>query len=354
MTDRSQSAEEPGSGSSPPRLGYELMDLLRAEIVQLSEEGCDVSGARRELEALESSGPSGSELEAIFNSLDPLQPEADFGYDEPNDYAAILKARPETGGNRFELSNLDDRMLGAWLGRCAGCLLGKLVEGWPREDIVTYLRAGGDYPLSDYFDLLSPNPVDRPMHGSAGESTRGGIVCMPRDDDIDYTILALHGLEECGFDFTTADIAQEWITHLPYEMVYTAERVAYRNIVNRIASPRTSTYRNPYREWIGAQIRADAYGYVNPGNPERAAELAFRDAALSHVKNGIYGAMFVAVTVAAAFGTMTAAEAIRAGLAEIPSSSRLSEAITFVLGLSVTDARLGGRARGCEGALQAL
>ena len=36
-------------------------------------------------------------------------------------------------------------------------------------------------------------------------------------------------------------------------------------------------------------IRADAYGYACPGRPELAAELAWRDAGLTHRRTGIYG-----------------------------------------------------------------
>jgi ADP-ribosylglycohydrolase len=82
-------------------------------------------------------------------------------------------------------------------------------------------------------------------------------------------------------------------------------------------------YRNPYREWIGAQIRVDSYAYVMPGNPELAAELAYRDARLSHVKNGIYGAMFVAAMISAGFMTANPEDVIAIGLSEIPKTSRL-------------------------------
>ncbi len=31
--------------------------------------------------------------------------------------------------------------------------------------------------------------------------------------------------------------------------------------------PETALIRNPYREWIGAQIRADLWGWVSPAQP---------------------------------------------------------------------------------------
>lgn len=161
-------------------------------------------------------------------------------------------------------------------------------------------------------------------------SLRGHVDGMARDDDIDYTILGLHVLERFGGDFSTADVGRTWLETLPYHQTYTAERVAYRNLVNGLEPPATATYRNPYREWIGAQIRGDIWGYVNPGDPDRAATMAYTDAALSHTKNGVYGEQFAAGMIAAALATDDLEQIIDWGLAVTPARCRLAEGIAEV------------------------
>ena len=196
---------------------------------------------------------------------------------------------PPVEGTSDELRN---RILGGWLGRAAGCLLGKPVEGRPREWIREILEAGGNWPLDDYFTAQGvPEELLQRFgwHKSSQESLRETIECMPEDDDMNYPMLNLMAAEKYGPEFAPWDVLQEWLVNLPVLQVFTAERMAYYNALRQLEPPHTARFQNPYREWIGAQIRADLWGWICPGNPGLAAELAYRDAAVSHVKNGIYG-----------------------------------------------------------------
>ena len=207
----------------------------------------------------------------------------------------------------------EDKVAGAWWGRIIGCQFGKPVEGRSAEDIKKKLSETDNYPMRGYIDLSFP----------------GGALA---DDDTNYTVLGLMLLEKFGKDFTADDVAEQWLTYLPLFSVCTAELVAYRNILNKVMPPESAGYRNPFREWIGAQIRADIYGYVSPGAPGTAARMAQQDARLSHTANGIYGAMFVAATIAAAYEAENARTAIETGLRCIPAQSALYTALRETVG----------------------
>ncbi|MBA2946671.1 ADP-ribosylglycohydrolase family protein [Streptomyces himalayensis] len=239
-------------------------------------------------------------------------------------------------------TELDDRILGGWLGRIAGNMLGKPVEQgdhWTRERIDGYLTRAAALPLTDYL----PEPVSesdgfalRPEWRSC---VRGRIHGSCRDDDVDYAILGLDLLETHGFGFTTEQVGELWLLRLPYLQTFTAERAAYRNLANGLKPPLTATYDNPYQEWIGALIRADVFGWTCPGAPRRAASLARRDAVLSHSGNGVYGAMWAAALVSAAFTAPTVRAAVDTALTVIPASSRLARTVRRVI--SLHDSRLG-------------
>ncbi len=314
----------------------ETLELLEEEISQLTQEGRNVTDEIKErFLRLKKEGTPG-EIEEFYNTLEGLDKRIDYPYEEPSEIGEIEKKIPQveiTFPKILDKNALYQRIYGAWLGRCIGCLLGKPVEGWPRKEIENYLKATDSYPLRDYF-LYAPDKINNneyTFHSSAKEATRGNISYMARDDDLDYTILNLKLVEEDGFEFTTEDVAEEWLSNLPYQMVYTAERQAYSNLVRGLKSPATAIYRNPFREWIGAQIRADIFGYIAPANPELAASLAYKDACLSHAKNGIYGEMFIAAAISAALVSDDLEKVINTGLSQVPENSRLTEVVKNVL-----------------------
>ncbi|MGW0829978.1 ADP-ribosylglycohydrolase family protein [Streptomyces prunicolor] len=261
---------------------------------------------------------------------------------EPTDLARIKSLCPNWPTPQATSPHLPPRparLQAAWLGRAVGCLLGKPVEKLPLDGIRQLARATGNWPLNSYFtargvpaELLAAHPWNR---RSAPTSLAENIDGMPEDDDLNYPLLNLLLLQRHGRDFTTADVAKLWLDELPAGRTFTAERIAYRNLLTGLEPPRTARHRNPFREWIGALIRADLHGWTNPGNPAAAAEQAHRDATLTHTANGVYAAMFTAATIATATtGTHDIHTCLRTGLTVVPPNSRLAKAIHHALQLA--------------------
>jgi ADP-ribosylglycohydrolase len=313
-------------------------EALETERLQLEQEGKSVGETAAEFDRLLGADLNDpvvqQEAEALLDRCRGLPSSAGFRYAEPDDLAEIRSLRPDPSlvvpPAAMPLDALAARMEGAWLGRCAGCLLGKPVEGWPQRRITEFLKHTGNRPLHRYMrraeasgEFVAANGGDTAFAGAFVDTVSG----MPEDDDLNYTVAALALLEKHGRDFTSLDVLQFWADHLDIRHTFTAERKALANFGAGFTPPLTALHRNPYREWIGAQIRADQWGWAVPGNPEAAAELAWRDARVSHVKNGIYGAMWVAAMSAAAFSLSIPSEIVAAGLQQVPRTSRLYDIV---------------------------
>ncbi|MBM4456783.1 MAG: ADP-ribosylglycohydrolase family protein [Chloroflexi bacterium] len=324
-----------------------LPNLIREEVNQRASEGCDVTGFAERVAA---AGADEAHLMALYRELMALPIRPDFPFSEPSDLAAIRSQRPPTP--RPPAASLMkgawmDRFDGAWLGRCAGCALGKPLEtgpyfhgadgrpGW--LNVKLWFEGADAWPIRGYTPGRSRAAETHGLYVRCPNSQAEKIRFMESDDDIRYTVLGLAMVEERGFDFDAWDVGRLWHNRLTYRQVCTAETQAYLNFAHvtahvqptRPADPSASlawvrTHLNPYREWIGAQIRVDGYAYAAAGRPELAAELAWRDASLSHVKNGIYGAMYVAALIAAAFVEHDVEKLIQIGLGQIPANCRLA------------------------------
>ena len=222
-------------------------------------------------------------------------------------------------------------------------MLGKPVEVLSFQQglggLTVYLEDTGALPLRDYVPLEQGSTVDRLGRACC----RGHISRAEPDDDINYTVLALLLLEEHGAGFDVADVARAWLRLLPAGATWTAERAAYATLLAHMNSEFVNGEApgfdlalcsdNEYNDWIGAQIRADLYGWVCPGRPALAAELAARDASLSHRGDGMHGAMFVAALAAAIPASASLDAAIDSALEQIPGHSLAAAAVAFGRGI---------------------
>jgi ADP-ribosylglycohydrolase len=181
---------------------------------------------------------------------------------------------------------------------------------------------------------------DEPLVTLVGRnSCRGQITRSEPDDDINYTVLALMMLEQYGPALKTTDVAVSWLRLLPAGVTFTAERAAYKTLLQLtddtavMGLPHnfdlSACANNQWSEWIGAQIRADLYGWVLPGRPREAADLARQDASLSHTGAGLDAAAFIAALAAAIPASASLAQAVDAATREVPVGSPVAEAIAF-------------------------
>jgi len=285
---------------------------------------------------------------ALYDQLDDLERPVHFAKSHPNDLDSIKLLRPQ-GPRNLNWSPTEGDLLdgfnGSWLGRATGCALGLPVEQVGvlvsdqkyvgRQKISERLKLSNDWPLADFF------PESNETNSTWGSKSLKSIIAyMEPDDDIHYSIAGLCILETSGPAFSWTDVADWWISHFPLSALCTAEVQAILNYASRTArwgsdggerSSATAEFcrrnRNPYREWIGAQIRSDPWAWVAAGKPELAAEFAFRDASWTHTANGIYGAMFFAALQSAAFVIKDPHELIQIALSEIPAECSLAVAI---------------------------
>jgi len=278
-------------------------------------------------------GKAERSLQRALKRLRALPVDKEMKQREPDELAAIRALRPR--GPRRMWQCIDkaayaDRLPGALLGRMAGCTLGSIVEGWPIDRMAEMAARNGDsFPPTDYWSSC-PDPQKLRYEVSTRESyTRDRMDGVPVDDDIAYTLLGLLIVEDFGPGFTIEDVGTAWLKYLPYAC--TAEEVALRNLKRGVPARQAALKDNPFSQWIGADIRSDPWGYLAPGWPERAAEMAWRDAYISHRRQGIHGEMFFSATIAAAFATGDPVEAIRIGLTEIPADCGVARAVKWAL-----------------------
>src|SRR5690606_11675801 len=162
------------------------------------------------------------------------------------------------------------------------------------------------------------------------------------DDDTNGPVYFIRVLRDYGLDFTAEQVGRTWLNYAAEEhgMYWwggfnrSTEHTAYLNLRAGVPAPLSgaiATNGAAVAEQIGGQIFIDSWGWLNPGKPERAAEMSARAASVAHDGNGLNGARFVAAAIAQAFVAKSIDEIVAAAMAQIPADSEYARVANAVI-----------------------
>ncbi len=267
-------------------------------------------------------------IEIIANLNDGVR------FSEPSTYKDIIE-QSHLDLLKIEKVNEKDyfkKLQGAIIGRFSGCALGAPVELLSIGELEYFAKlTNHSFPPLDYWPKAPSGFFPRYKNGAGNHFTKEAMSFLSTDDDIAYTLLSLLLLEEYGPEFSKDDLAVLWKKHLPLECTFTAERTTLENLHAGVNSNEAGILNNYDTEFIGASIRCDGYGYINPGNPIEASRLAFKDASLSHQRSGIYSSMYFSAVIAMAFTSSNIEETLYQALNVIPKDSMFYNEILWAL-----------------------
>ena len=344
-----------------------LRERIHGVILNKGEQGHKIEGLENKLASINDSYDA---LIEFAESLHVLPLRNDWPYVEPN---AIEEIWSESDPTRhlgpiktIDFEESSNRVKAAFLGSICGCILGKPLEvSLTGHEIKSALKKTKEWPLNRYVSKNIKKFLPR-IHPSFSETAREYINYVAPDDDINYTIMGMLILEKYGLDFNHSDIEELWLHHLPIGTTFGPERtmlvksglesfnrwdlnswlekggVGPRGQITEKESSKSfkilNDILNPGDELCGATIRADAYGYACPGNPEMAANLAWKDSSFTHNRTGIYGTMFVAAAIACAQIFTDRIKIFETALKYIPQRSRFHERVSACI-LDIKDSR---------------
>ncbi len=213
-----------------------------------------------------------------------------------------------------------DKMYAGFLGMCAGIRLGAPVEPtcWTFENIKEVYGTIDSY-TKEYKNFAADDDSNGPVY-----FLRALI------DYANNRELEANDVGKAWLDFAREGIGMFWWGG---DQVST-EHTAYLNLRRGMTAPQSGSIEangEIMAEQIGGQIFIDTWGLLFPGDEEKAADYAEKAASVSHDKNGLYGARFMAACIAAAFDSKSIMEIIERGQSMIPSDSLYNKLINDVV-----------------------
>lgn len=177
------------------------------------------------------------------------------------------------------------------VGKLIGVYLGRAVEGWS-YDAIRETFGEIEYYVND--------KVNWPL--------------IVPDDDISGTFLFYRALEDNGYpkDIPAKAIGDTWLNYIVEDKTVlwwgglgrSTEHTAYLRLKAGIHAPESGSAKLNSRamaEAIGSEIFIDTWALANPGNPDRAADMARKAASVSHDGIAVDAAVLLAAMEAAAF-----------------------------------------------------
>lgn len=199
---------------------------------------------------------------------------------------------------------LRDKIAGGWAGKMVG-----VTYGAPTE-----FRAQGKI----YSDSIKWKPED--IRGSLWQ------------DDIYVQLTFLMSMDKYGIDAPPKKY-QEMFAKAGYPLWH-ANMQARKNWYDSIFAPLSGTPEyNIHADDIDFQIEADYIGFMAPGMPNTALDIADRVGRIMNYGDGVYGGVFVAALYAEAFFVEDIPAVIEKALQSIPGESDYAKAVRDVITL---------------------
>ena len=225
-----------------------------------------------------------------------------------------------------------ERVYAGVLGKIIGVYLGRPFEGWSHRRIVERLGEIDGYVN----DRIAPHYET--LHGH-----RKTPPLVVTDDDITGTFTFLRALDD-SFSSTgpsAQQIGEAWLNYIIENRTIlwwggfgnSTEHTAYLRLKRGTPAPDSGSARlngSVIAEQIGAQIFIDGWAMVCPGDPERAADLAYRAGSVSHDGEALYGAQALAAMEAAAFVEGDITTLLDTAVRVIPRDSTIARVISDV------------------------
>lgn len=194
----------------------------------------------------------------------------------------------------LKFDDYKDKLMGCWLGKNIGGILGAPFEGKRQINNVDF-----------YVQDLNGNP--------------------PANDDLDLQLVWLNAVERFGHNVNASILGEYWLSFVTPDWVeYGAGK---NNLRMGLVPPLSGYVENLYKDSCGSFIRSEIWACLAPGNPEIAVRYAYEDAIVDHSDEGLYGEVFCAAVQSAAFVEKDKNRLIDIGLSYIPSDCGVAKGI---------------------------